>query len=125
MASTSNRKRARCFGSKLPIVPPRKARSRLPSLGSWPRCRWKSPTTACTSEPGVLDGDLLGGGAQRRLRHVEGHEAAKVAGGGEPVEQQAGLLEVPEPSSISVSAPVSLAISAVRAARIERSARVG
>ena len=34
------------------MVPPRKAISRRPSVGSRPRCRWKSATTASTATPG-------------------------------------------------------------------------
>ena len=79
-------------GARLPMVPPRNATRRVPPPGSSSRWCSKSPTTACTSMPGYSPAIGERGVAQRRLAHVERHEAPERAGGAQRVEQEAGLL---------------------------------
>ena len=63
--------RALAPGSKLPIVPPRKAISRGPPSGIRSRSRSKSQTTPCTSSPGYSSASALGGLAGDLLGDVD------------------------------------------------------
>ena len=66
------------------------------------------------------------GVAQRLLAHVEGHEARERVRRRRTRRAGAGVFsDVPEPSSTSVSALVSAAMSAACATRMRRSVRVG
>ncbi len=77
-------------------------------------------------EPRALGGDRLG----RRRASVasdtsKGTNRCSVPAPAKASSSSRVFSDVPEPSSTSVSAPVSAAISPARAARIARSARVG
>ena len=73
------------------MVPPRKATSRRPPVGSSGRWCSKSPTTAWTSTPGYSSRSARWR-RQHRLVDVEGHEAGERPGVAQRVEQQPGLL---------------------------------
>ena len=117
-AHTSPRNRRRSSGSRLPMVEPRNAMSRVPPLGMCPRWRWKSPTTAATSMPGQRSAmarhddhsisSLTSNGAMRRS--VPASRSASI--------RSHVFSDVPEPSSTSVSAPVMGAMSSACSVRI-------
>ena len=104
---------------------PRKAIIRRPPVGSSARCRSKSPTTAWTATPGysvataaAADRSVVSStskGTKRRSapRRWKASSSSRV------------FSDVPEPSSMSVSAPERAAISPARATRMPRSVRVG
>ena len=103
--------------SRLPIVPPRNTTRRRPPRGMLSRSRVKSPTTGCTSMPGVLRLDRGGGVVQRRLLTSNGTKRRSVPAVAHPVEQHAGLLrrsraELDE--RVGVGAPRDLAARALR-----------
>ena len=74
-------------GVRLPIVLPRKATSRRPSFGTGSMWRWKSPTTACTSHPGVLIRQGRGRRPQGSVADVERDVALQLARALHGVEQ--------------------------------------
>ena len=69
------------------MVPPRKANSRRPSVGSRSRWRWKSPTTACTARPGYSPARAVAAAHRVVVAHVEGTYRLRRAGGLHGVEQ--------------------------------------
>jgi hypothetical protein len=107
------------------MVLPRKAIIRRPPFGSSARCRSKSPTTACTATPGYSAATAAA--AERRVvsSTSKGTKRRSAPRRAKASSRSRVFSEVPEPSSISVSAPDRAAISPARSTRMPRSVRVG
>jgi hypothetical protein len=85
----------------------------------------KSPTMPCTCTPGYAEATAATVSASALADTSSGVNAARLPCPCSPSSSSRVLSEAPEPSSISVFAPVTAAISPHRSASTARSARVG
>ena len=111
-------------GVRFPIVLPRNATIRVPPPGSIARWRSKSPTTACTRIPGYSSPIAAAAARSVSSSTSKGTNRSSVPASDMAESRRRVLALVPEPSSISVSAPAAVAMSAACASRIARSQRV-
>ena len=95
-------------GARLPIVPPRNATSRRPPAGIVCEVALEVADDGVDADAGILVGDGCGRVAQRRLADVERRRTAAACRRRASASSSSRVFsEVPDPSSTSVSAPVT------------------
>ena len=124
-ARTDRRKPARCSGWRLSIVEPRNASSCRSPCGSAPRCCSKSPTIGSISTPGNSPAIAALASFSTAGSTSNGTNRRSVPAACSARSSRLVFSDVPLPSSMSVRAPVTAAISGARSVRIARSVRVG
>ena len=97
----------------------------VPSIGRRPRCCSKSPTTASTRMPGYAAASS-GAASTRTGSHTsKGTNRSSVPASARPSSSSRVFVDVPDPSSTRLVAPVRRAIDPASRSRISVSLRVG